>query len=1174
VGNADVLAFSNLTNAMLRDGFRYIEKPTLQSLSPSSTVANTEAKVTLVGTALTAESRVLFGSTEAEVLYRDSTGLIVTAPARDAGLVDVTVETADGITTLADAFMYVGQPQGGVEMFHVMPKTGPTTGGQEVALTILGVPDMVGLTVSFGDTPATVVSVEPDQGRMRLLTPPGNGLVDVTVDSPVGSNSLPSAYSYVDPLSIESVMPEFGAPEGGEVVVITGEGLEEALEVRIGALPASILSSAPGQVTVESPPGSPGLSDVTVLLESTLVVAEDAFDYVPPTGLELYALAPNYGAVAGNTLLRVYGAGFNPDAVVRFEKQQLKGVEFISSSELWVRTPKADEAISVDVSVEQAGGSETLVDAFTYFDPYSPYGGSWGSPIDGTINITVLDLYTTDPVANALVMLWDDPATPYQGLTDDRGQITFSHPNLVGAQMVTAAKAQYTAFSVVEYDAENVTVHLIPFNPPSDGSGGGGGTALPFGYLTGQVDGLGKYVVVPPQTCQFLSEKGVLEGDHCSPCGAADECSEGFACTEVAGSGFHCLQSCVNNDDCPDWFVCGPGADGTSACVPDPGEKAAYCQTTNHTIFQPPPAPQTPVLPLDDGSRAWIDDAGNYAMKTRLGELAVLCFGGVIRDPSEPNDSFLPLALGVRRNVEPKPGEEFPGQDVTLDIPLSKDVPIRLDGVPQSHVSNALGIPTPVSTVTRLRVAWDFGAEGYWTAFDEIEPLGDEFVVAHQPESLAGPLDGLTYSFLAQVAGGPTAESGTRASNVSVIDVNRTFEFQNGAWLTTDSGIRRDVLSVWAIDQNDLWAVGADGLLAHYVNGYWFSQPTPTYQHLHSLYGTAWDHIVSVGDSGTAIHFDGVTWQEEDTGTLLSLRGVWGGSPGYYVAVGDGIALARTDGVWSEIPDAPGVMLNAVWGPSVLDFYAVGADGRVYPYQGGWLEPIDLGVSDSLNLLSVSGTANDNIWVVGSQGAVFHYDGVVWERMEQTTLATLYDVHVRPDGQVFAVGARGTLLRFDGNGWSLTPPPKHSGDLRAVWAFDNIDEGAVAVGVQAVTLGPMLQFPTINEPTALEGQFTWHLDWSVAGGPLPTFNFIEMLYAGNFPAWWTVAAAESVSVDFPNLIEAGVSPFPGAGMTMKVNRVYKPGATVDNFDFWDTYDQSAWQSWAYDSVPFNPFIAF
>jgi len=94
----------------------------------------------------------------------------------------------------------------------------------------------------------------------------------------------------------------------------------------------------------------------------------------------------------------------------------------------------------------------------------------------------------------------------------------------------------------------------------------------------------------------------------------------------------------------------------------------------------------------------------------------------------------------------------------------------------------------------------------------------------------------------------------------------------------------------------------------------------------------------------------------------------------------------------------------------------------------------------------------------------------------------------------------------------------------------------------------------------------------VLPGAMPTFNFVEMLYGGQMPLWWTVVEADTTDIQFPIIPQIqGFSPLPsGTPLEMVVNRVLKPGASVDNFDFWDTYVRGSWKSWSTSKAPFVP----
>ncbi len=1101
-GKSDVLTANPYTTYRLPDAFAYTAPPTLERLVPAAGPAGKDTTVMLIGTAMHADSQVRVGGVEAPVIGGNifGTRLEVLVSGGDEGLADVEIETTDGALLAEDAFTFTGTPPGDVQVLNVFPKAATNHEFTKVTVVAYGL-TANGTDIFFGDEEAEVLALDTVDHHAIVKLPKGQGVVDITVTSPKGSDTLPDAFTYLVTPRIDEVSPPFGSMNGGDKITIRGSLLADPYEVFIGALPATVLSSTDSELVVLTPPGSPGYADVIVINPVGETVAADAFVYNPDGDPEIYAVDPNYGSIAGGTFVRVYGAGFKTGTKVRFAKQYVP-VQMSSSSELRMHTPRADVPIAVDVTVETLGWSATMLDAYSYFDPTSPYGGSWGPVIDGTVNITVLDLFTTDPIPFAFVTMGADPNTTYKGFTDERGQITFSDPEIVGPQMITAAKADHTAYSVVEYDAENVTVHLIPMNPSSSGGGGGGPNILPFGHIDGQVTGLGKYLILP---------KGLS------------------------------------------------------------GTKTAYCVSTTPGLWEDPPRPNTPTY---QGDQAWAEPDGTFWMKTHLSELAVICIGGVVTDDSQKEASFVPLMMGVVKHIDPIPGEPLPDiLEVPLNIPLDRDMPLRLDGAPLSYANPETGVVNP--TDVRLRVALDFGSSGFWTVADLEAVAQAEFFLPHQPRSLGGDLNGVTYSFLAEITGkgNQAAVSGTQHYKVKFLEIDRLFHHDDGVWSAVQTGIPRDVHGLWGTSAQNLWAVGAKGLIAHGKAQAWFPQYAPVDVDLNAVWGTSETHATVVGDGGEIVTFNGTVWTQEESPTTADLFGVWGTSEDHMIAVGDGIVLQRDVDGW-QVLDSPGVLLHAVWGLTAGEWFTTGEDGVLRRYSdGGWTT---FEVAPGTALRSISGTSSNDLWLAGDQGTVLRFDGVQAEQQDVPTTETLQAIVAGPTGQVFAVGNRGVLLRFDGNGWTHEQAPKYGGDLRAVWAWGEAAT-AVAAGTQVISLGPMLNFLRITSPKAPTfggtSDFDYQVDWIAGDGYLPTFNFVEMLmgYGNYFPVWWAVVDALTTNVSFPNLpIDHGISPWVDGNAIMMVHRVYKPGATADNFDFWDTWLKGGWTSWSSAGVPFTP----
>ncbi len=1179
-GAVDVLAFTDWTNATAHGAYRYAEAPRIDLIEPAIGSTTSTTLVTLIGPGLSKSARLAFGDVEANIVSVREDGVVARVAAQPAGVVDVSVVTADGETIAPGAFAFV---DGGMTpaLLTVWPLTGPESGGTMVAFGLSGVfgtPE-----VRFGGLPAPLVHF--DGATLVVRAPAGEGETPMVVFADGATLTAASPFVYTRTASIANVAPSSGSTQGGELVTLKGEGFPVGASVLFGGVPAIIVDGSPVKLVVRTPVGSPGAVPVRVSGGDVDVTLPAGFTYTAPGGPVLFAVQPNTGGIAGGTLLRFYGSGFDAATEVKFANKVLPNIEVISPTELRARSIRADEPSTVDVRLTWAAspshpaGEQLLGDAYTYFDPSSPYGGSWGPAIRGAMNITVLDLTTTEPVTAAFVILGSDPSTPYQGFTDDRGQIIFSGIGLEGPQMVTASKLDYTAYSVVEYDAENVTVHLIPFYPSTSspgGGGGGGGEPLVTPTIEGRVLGLGKYIVPPPKPCSYMAQKGLVGVDgtaSCAPCADAADCGDGYQCFDIAGEGPRCALSCQNDAQCPEGYACGAGVSGSAACIPDPGRRAAYCVTTNHALWEDPvPAPGQIILG-GDTSKAWADANTYYKMNTRFGPLAVICLGGVVRDENDLAGSFVPLAMGVARSLDMKSGDVITGLDVMLDIPLRKDVPVRLDGAPLWYV-DVFGAEVP--TNVRFRVALDFGAEGYWTVRDETRAGVGDFLLDRQPENLGGKLDGVSYEFLAEVTGQQFEISGTQAHRVKILDTDTLFNLIDGSWKAQASGIEEDLFSVWGTGDDRLWAVGARGRIAHRKGGAWFPQFSPVTSTLRGVSGAGPNFALAVGDGGTIVAFDGTQWLVEPSGTTADLMATCGTGPYHSFAVGTGTALYRDETGWHPLPNTPPVAFRGAYCPAPTTLWAVGDDGLLWTFDrltGVWSsESLTSGQGIALN--AIAGRSASDVWIVGSLGTILHRTapGQV-TRHESGTVVTLHAIALAADGRAAAVGARGALLTWDGLGWARGTSETHAGDLRGVAFLDDPEVGAIAAGSQAVTLGPMLSFPRLHDPAVTSltgGSFEYHVQWDTLPGALPTFNFIEIT-AFDFPVWWTVVEAQSQEVTYPNLMAIqGISPFISPSPLLTVRRILKPGVTVDNFDFWDTYDPWDWQSWAEDAVFISP----
>jgi len=495
-GLADVRVSNRYSEAVLEGGLEYFDRTELDQILPASGPVAGGNAVILIGRGFTASAEVTFAGVAASVRFVSANRLEVTVPAGEVGAADVEVRTGNGAAGLPRGYVYLGEVSETVGLLSVQPWFGPVRGGQEVVVNGFGF-DADGLEVRFGGARAPLVEVL--DAAVRVRTPAGTpGDVDVTVSNVRGSRTLSAGYRYLSNVGVGSVTPSSGPVEGGTPVALVGEGLTATTRFYFGPLEATeVVVVDATHATMVTPAGSLGLVDVRIVDGVQRASLQDGFRYTAPASV--VAIAPTRGSIAGGTVLTVRGHGFSAPATVTMGRDACDAPVVIDQATIRCVTPEHREG-AVEVKVGVGAEELTAPDRYVYYNPASRFGGAWGEPIGGAVNVSVFSI-SGSPVEGAFVMLTVDGDTDYRGFTDANGLITFSGADVLGEQVVSATAAGHSSSTVQAVDAENITLLLYPTAPPS---GGGGGGSLPLATITGQVGGFQKIAEPGPDERQII----------------------------------------------------------------------------------------------------------------------------------------------------------------------------------------------------------------------------------------------------------------------------------------------------------------------------------------------------------------------------------------------------------------------------------------------------------------------------------------------------------------------------------------------------------------------------------------------------------------------------------------------------------------------------------------------
>ncbi|MFX0062865.1 MAG: C25 family cysteine peptidase [Candidatus Hermodarchaeota archaeon] len=204
--------------------------------------------------------------------------------------------------------------------------------------------------------------------------------------------------------------------------------------------------------------------------------------------------------------------------------------------------------------------------------------------------------------------------------------------------------------------------------------------------------------------------------------------------------------------------------------------------------------------------------------------------------------------------------------------------------------------------------------------------------------------------------------------------------------------------SVSMISPTNGWAVGKDSYICHWNGHEWVDQSgsTPNIDY-YSVKMVGYREGWAVGEQGTIIRWDGESWSNFPSPVSSTLYSVDIATPMEGWAVGQNSLLHWNGTIWED------------WG-------------------------LPVGFSGSLN--SVFMANKDDGWIVGDGGAIFRWDGSVWNSVTSPTNENLKSVCMFWLGsRGWAVGEGGTILKWQGGTWS-TENSGTSADLFTVCVGD------------------------------------------------------------------------------------------------------------------------------------------
>lgn len=158
----------------------------------------------------------------------------------------------------------------------------------------------------------------------------------------------------------------------------------------------------------------------------------------------------------------------------------------------------------------------------------------------------------------------------------------------------------------------------------------------------------------------------------------------------------------------------------------------------------------------------------------------------------------------------------------------------------------------------------------------------------------------------------------------------------------------------------------------------------------------------------------------------------------------------------SHIQSAPGIkkeieIKDAGTGPNKYGYvsqirsigdhlYVCGFCRQVYRFENNNWVHCDSGIlapakEIEFNLMSIDGTSENDIYVVGWKGEIFHYNGASWKKFEIQTNLNINRVRCVNRDLIYACGDKGIFIKGSGSSWEVFKSPEVNEDLWGLEVF-------------------------------------------------------------------------------------------------------------------------------------------
>lgn len=267
----------------------------------------------------------------------------------------------------------------------------------------------------------------------------------------------------------------------------------------------------------------------------------------------------------------------------------------------------------------------------------------------------------------------------------------------------------------------------------------------------------------------------------------------------------------------------------------------------------------------------------------------------------------------------------------------------------------------------------------------------------------------------------------------------------NGAsWSSLSSGFYENMYAVWGSSPTNIYAVGDSGPyrepIQQYNGYYWEGINVGTFVSFLDVHGSGASNVWAVGELGTVVRYNGSSWSLMETPSEMDFWGVWSFSPTNTFAIGlneaGGTTLYWYNGsTWTEhfsTQDKEGFF--DIWASAPDDIYLCGTSGSIWHYNGNVWGKSTIGSDD---VLLITGSRAGCVYAVTySEDLVAWFYQLIngtWVKLaEEIPVLIPMGIWASSPNNIYLADAYHQVLRFDGLHWDVEPVDVAS-FIYAIW---------------------------------------------------------------------------------------------------------------------------------------------